>query len=90
MGTIIKFVINMEGLDADLDQIQNRLAFTPVSWCIRSTAICSFHIVFALLCSLCMVFFLVVGTYVFRGRFDPEDSPSVNLPQRQKPEKGTG
>ena len=29
MGTIIKFVINMEGLDADLDQIQNRLAFTP-------------------------------------------------------------
>ena len=28
MGTIIKFVINMEGLDADLDQIQNRLAFT--------------------------------------------------------------
>ena len=31
MGTIIKFVINMEGLDADLDQIQNRLAFTPPS-----------------------------------------------------------
>jgi hypothetical protein len=29
MGTIIKFVINMEGLDADLDQIQNRLALTP-------------------------------------------------------------
>ena len=25
MGTIIKFVINMEGLDADLDQIQNTI-----------------------------------------------------------------
>ncbi len=28
MGTIIKFVINMEGLDADLDQIQNTITIS--------------------------------------------------------------
>ena len=34
MGTIIKFVINMEFLDADLEQIQNRLAFTQTRYVI--------------------------------------------------------
>ena len=28
MGTIMKFVINMEVLDAELERIQNRLAFS--------------------------------------------------------------
>ncbi len=34
MGTIMKFVINMEVLDAELERIQNRLAFSRYQMCI--------------------------------------------------------